>query len=192
NLNSTLATDRNGNQISVTGGGVFTDTLGTTALTMSGTAPNPITFTYTAPSGTNVAYTVKYTTFSIQTNFGCSGITEYGTNGTATANLISEIDLPDYNPTTNPNSRYVFAYEPTPGHSGFVTGRLASVTLPAGGTISYSYSGGNNGIICADGSTATLTRTTPDGAWTYAQVKGSGSASTTTITDPQNNQTVIQ
>jgi RHS repeat-associated protein len=190
-LGSTLATDRNGNEISVNSNGVFTDTLGTTVLTMSGTAPNPVTFTYTAPSGANVAYTVKYASYPIQTNFGCSGITEYGTNGTTTANLISEIDLPDV--SVVPNDRYTFNYEATPGHSGFVTGRLASFTLPTGGTVSYTYSGGSSGhITCADGSAATITRTTPDGTWTYAQVKGTGAASTTTITDPQNNQTAIQ
>jgi RHS repeat-associated protein len=64
--------------------------------------------------------------------------------------------------------------------------------LPTGGTITYTYSGGNNGINCIDGSTATLTRATPDGTWTYAQVKGSGAASTTTVTDPQGNVTTIQ
>jgi RHS repeat-associated protein len=39
-----------------------------------------------------------------------------------------------------------------------------------------------------------LQRTTPDagGVWTYAQVKDAGAASTTTVTDPSGNQTVIQ
>ena len=98
----------------------------------------------------------------------------------------------------NSNDKYTFSYEVTPGdtHSPhYVTGRLASVTLPTGGTITYAYSGGGsgvNGISCADGSAATLTRTTPDGTWTYAQVKGTAPASTTTITDPQGNNTVIQ
>ncbi len=184
------STDRNGNQVNVNGSGVFTDTLGTTALTVagSGTPISPMTFTYTAPSGASAAYTVRYTTYTVQTNFGC-GIVEYP----ATSNsLVSEIDLPDYNPSTNPNSKYTFAYEQTPGVPANVTGRLKSVTLPTGGTITYNYTGGNNGIICADGSTATLTRTTPDGTWTYAQVKNAGAASTTTVTDPQGNVTQIQ
>jgi hypothetical protein len=47
-------TDRNGNQISASGTGVFTDTLGTTVLTVSGVAPSNTTFTYTAPSGAEV------------------------------------------------------------------------------------------------------------------------------------------
>lgn len=179
-------TDRNGNQISSNSSNVFTDTLGQTALTLagSGTPSSPFTFTYTAPSGAAAAYTMKYITYSIQTNFGCSGITDYGTNGTTTANLVSEIDLPD-------GSKYTFSYEATPGHSGFVTGRPASVTLPTGGTISYSYSGGNNGINCSDGSTATLTRTTPDGTWTYAHSPQS-TWWITTVTDPQGNQSVLQ
>ena len=176
-------TDRNGNQITVSSNGVFTDTLGTTALTVagSGTPISPLTFTYVAPSGVNAAFTMNYSAYNVKTNFGCSGINEYPANGVS---LVSSITLPD-------NSSYSFTYEQTPGFSGYVTGRLASVTLPTGGTISYSYSGGNNGITCADGTTATLTRTTPDGAWTYAHTE-SGTAWTTTVTDPQNNQTAIQ
>ena len=176
------AIDRNGNEITVSGG-VFTDTLGTTALTVagSGTPSSPMTFTYTAPSGANAAYTIRYTAYTVQTKFNCSGISEYGPTSN---NLVSEIDLPD-------GSKYSFAYEPTPGVSGKVTGRLASVTLPTGGTLSYSYSGGGtgvNGISCADGSGATITRTTPDGTWTYAHSE-SGAAWNTLITDPQGNQT---
>lgn len=183
------ATDRNGNQISVSGTGVFTDTLGTTVLTVSGTAPNPLTFTYTASSGASATFTMSYLTRTVKTNFGCSGIAEYGPTSLS---LVDKITLPN-------GSFYQFTYEPTPGFAGDVTGRLASVTLPTGGTISYAYSGGtgtnSSGVMCVDGSTAGLTRTTPDGVWTYSQVKGTGAASTTTITDPTTptaNQTVIQ
>ncbi|HXJ43487.1 MAG TPA: hypothetical protein VNH18_29665, partial [Bryobacteraceae bacterium] len=118
----------------------------------------------------------------MKTNFGCSGISEYVATSSS---LVDRVTLPD-------NSYYQFNYEGTPGYSGDVTGRLASVTLPTGGTISYTYSAGNNGITCADGSAATLTRTTPDTAggnpWTYAHSE-SGTAWTTLITDPQGNQT---
>lgn len=195
-------TDRNGNQIT-SGNGVYTDTLGTTGLTVAGQAPNNTTFSYTAPSGASASYTMKYTTYSIQTNFGCTGIVDYGTNGTTTASLVSEIDLPDI--TVNPNDKYTFTYEPTPGHSGFVTGRLKSGTLPTGGNITYTYTGGSSGnITCADGSTAGLSRILSDGAnwsatWTYVRTAGTGAAYTTTITDPERdtlapngNDTVIQ
>ena len=92
NGGSATATDRNGNQISVTGG-VFTDTLGTTALTVSGSGSpsSPVTFAYTAPSGANAAYTMKYTSFTIQTKFNCSGISEYTASNVS---LVTEIDLP--------------------------------------------------------------------------------------------------
>jgi len=177
--------DRNGNQISVSSSGVFTDTLGQTALTIagSGTPTSPFTYTYPAPSGANAVYTEKYTSQTIKTNFGCSGITEYTASSVP---LVSEIDLPD-------GTKYMFTYEPTPGTPGDVTGRIASVTLPTGGEITYAYSGGSNGIVCADGSTATLTRTTPDtgaDSWTYAHSE-TGTAWTTTITDPQSNKTVL-
>jgi RHS repeat-associated protein len=176
--------DRNGNQISFNGA-TFTDTLGTVALSLAGsrTPASPWTLTYTAPSGANATYTVRYSALTVQTAFACSGVTEFGPT---TKNLITEIDLPDI--SVNPTSKYSFTYEQTPGVPANVTGRLASVTLPTGGTISYSYSGGSNGIVCADGSAATLTRTTPDGTWTYAHSE-SGTAWTTLITDPQNNQT---
>ncbi len=119
-------TDRNGNFISVDGSGHFYDTLSSTIAALTVAAPAPpssTTFTYTAPSSVSATYTMKYTTYTVQTNFGCSNITDYGTNGTTTASLVSEIDLPDYNATTNPNSRYTFTYEATPSHSGNVTHR---------------------------------------------------------------------
>ena len=192
---STTVTDRNGNQITVTsnnGTYTFTDTLGQTALTVTGTAPSPVTFSYTAPSGGTASYTVKYSSYNVQTKFGCSTVTDYGTNGTTTANLVSEIDLPD-------SSKYTFQYESTPGVTGFVTGRLASVTLPTGGTISYTYTGGSSGhITCTDGSASGFQRHTPDTGtsafWNYMRTPETGAASLTTVTDPtpQANQTLFQ
>jgi RHS repeat-associated protein len=180
-----ISTDPNGNQITLNSSGQFFDTLSSTTpvITVAGVAPSNTTFTYTPPSGTNIAYTMKYSSQTVRTSFGCSGIAEFGPT---TENLVSEIELPD-------GTAYTFQYEQTPGYSTDVTGRLASVTLPTGGTISYTYTGGSNGIVCTDGSAATLTRSTPDtGAnyWTYAHSE-SGTAWTTTVTDPQGNQTVM-
>jgi RHS repeat-associated protein len=182
------ATDRNGNQISVNSSGVFTDTLGTTALTVAGTAPSNTTFTYNTPTGGPTPKTMSYKAYTVKTNFGCSGIAEYGPTSNS---LVDRITLPD-------GSYYQFNYEPTPGFSGDVTGRLASVTFPTGSTIFYTYTGSNNGIVCSDGSAPGLTRATPYGTWTYTRSIGSGAASTTTITapgliyDPAANQTKIQ
>jgi RHS repeat-associated protein len=196
-LGSAYAVDRNGNEITVTGGTstTFTDTLGTTALTISGsgTASSPLQLQYPAPGGAT-SYQINYTNYTVATNFGISGIGEY--KSTAAVPLITSIVLPD-------GSQYVFQYEATPSapasgactpYSGTTctTARLASVQYPTGGVITYSYSGGNNGVL-SDGSAATLTRAvSPGGTWTYAQVKGSGAASTTTVTDPQGNVTTIQ
>ena len=191
---SGTVTDANGNRVTTTFDGTatttFTDTLGTTALTVVAPAPpSSANYTYAGPSG-NQTFVVKYTPKTVQTNFGCSNVTEYGATST---NLITEIDLPDV--AVHPNDKYTFSYEATNGYPGSVTGRLASVTLPTGGTISYSYSGGSNGIICADGSTATLTRVVNDNngnnsTWTYVHSEN-GAAWTTNITDPQNNPTLM-
>jgi len=183
-MQNSIVKDRNGNEVA--GDYTLADTLSSTTpvLTIS-TSGNPVTYTYTAPSGQQASVKANYQSFTVRTNFGCSGVTEYGPTSQG---LVTEIDLPDWNATTNPNSKYTFTYEATPGYSGDVTGRLASITLPTGGTITYSYSGPNNGITCADGSISTLTRTTPDGTWTYAHSE-SGSAWSTLITDPQANQT---
>jgi RHS repeat-associated protein len=186
---SAISTDRNGNEISVSGtssSATFTDTLNTAAVTVAGTATqaSPLTFTYAAPSAQAV-YTMKFTVQTVQTKFGCS-VADYGPTAN---NIVSEIDLPD-------GSKYSFTYETTPGDTHnppYVTGRPKSVTLPTGGQITYAYTGGSTGhISCSDGSSSGFTRTTPDGMWTYAQVKGAGAASTTTVTDPQNNVTTIQ
>jgi RHS repeat-associated protein len=164
-------TDANGNQISVNSSGVFEDTLGTTALTVAGTAPSPTTFTYTGPAG-SAAYTMKYGTYNIKTNFGCSGIAEYSANSVY---LVSSVELPD-------GTSYSFSYET---NGSFYTGRLASVTLPTGGSISYSYTGGSHGIECADGSNAGLTRTvSPGGEWQYGRTQVSGNHWQTKVTTP--------
>ena len=177
--NNTSRTDSNGNQLTAaTSGGIttFTDTLGLTALTLSGG-----TLTYTGPSNVSEQVVQTFTPKTVQTNFGCSGVTEFPAT---TVNLTTRISLPD-------GSSYQFTYEPTPGFPNSTTGRIKSVTLPTGGTINYTYTGANHGIICADGSTAGLTRQTPDGSWTYSR-SGSGQAWTTTVTDPQSNTTTYK
>jgi hypothetical protein len=151
------STDRNGNEITSSGSGTYTDTLGKTALSISGYAPGNTTMSYTNPSSGSSTYTVSYSAYNIKTNFGCSGVSEYSASS---AYLVNQIELPD-------GRLYSFTYEPTPGYPGYYTGRPVSVTLPTGGSVSYTYPGSNNGINCADGSAAGLTRTTPDGEWTY-------------------------
>ena len=175
-------TDPNGNTISetTTNGHVFTDTLGMSVLTVAGSAPK-ITYTYTGPetsqnpNGTPETVTVNYSSYTVASNFGCSGINEYPPTAN---NLISSIGLPD-------GTAYGFKYELTPGSqfqgTGDVTGRISEIDLPTGGSIKYQYSGGCGGSYG-------LTRTTLDGTWTYSL---SYASSITTVQDPAGNQTLI-
>ena len=186
------SSDRNGNEITATNG-VYTDTLNTTALTVVAGSSNVSLF-YAAPSG-QATYAVSTKSYTVRTNFGCNGVTEYNTARTIQNNLVDRVTLPD-------GSYYQFYYETTyqDTHAPHdVTARIASVTLPTGGTISYVYATGGtgvNGISCSDGTATTVVRTTPDtgsNSWTYArtQVGGAGTHWQTTITDPTSNQTVI-
>jgi hypothetical protein len=181
-VGSGTRTDRNGNQISTSTGNSFTDTLGMTALTVSGGAPNPQVFTYTTTTGTAASVTINYAPYTVQTNFACSGTNEFPLTS---ASLVSSVVYPN-------GSTFAFTYEPTPGNGANVTGRIKSITLPTGATITYTYTGGSNGITCADGSAAGLTRLTSDGTTTYVR-SGSGTAWTTTFTDAAapGNQTTI-
>jgi len=183
---SYYAFDANGNKITVSSG-AYTDTLGQTALTVAGSAPNNTTLTYTPPAGGNAIYTVSYKGYTVKTAFQCSGINDY--TSSSTVYLVDKITLPD-------STYYQLAYESTPGYNDgvHVTARIAKVTLPTGGNVQYQYTGTHNGINCSDGSAAGLTRTvgTSGPQWTYARTQGSGNAWTTTVTDPNNNQTVIQ
>ena len=185
--------DRNGNTITVNSTGQFFDTLNSSnavlSVTGSGTAASPLKFTYTSSTGVATSVTMNFTNYTVATNFAVPQVPgEY--KSSAAVPLVSSIVLPD-------NSQYSFTYEATPGsctpYSGTtcVTARIKTITLPTGGPITYSYSGGNNGIL-SDGSTATLTRATPDGTWIYAQAKNTAPATTTTVSDPANNQTTIQ
>jgi RHS repeat-associated protein len=190
--------DRNGNQISLNYK-TFTDSVG--AKVLIGNAPAPpaaTTWSYTPPSMTGTSGTVSVTksfkTYTVQTNFGCSGIKDYGSaQSPKNIPLVDRVTLPD-------GSFYQFYYEQTVGAAtGTVTGRLASVTLPTGGIIRYTYSSNSpqfNGISCVDGSALGLQRNTPDGNWSYSIVSPSPlyndpATKQVTIVDPQNNTTVM-
>lgn len=177
--------DNNGNYIS---GAV--DTLGYTAMVVGGqTPPTPVTYKYTSPTDSYPAatatYTVKYdSTKTIQTAFGCAPTVN--DVQITHVNLVSEIDLPDYG--SNSASKYLFTYEQTPGWgTSYTTGRLHSVTLPTGGSITYTY----GSVNCADGTPLSITRQTSDGGTTtYARSNSSGPW-ITTIQNPLNEFTTI-
>jgi hypothetical protein len=151
-------------------------------------AANPVNFTCTAPDPNSLcataSVTVSYAPYLIKTNFGCS-FAEYNTTPDS---LVDRVTLPN-------GEFYRFEYERTPGFPSTVTGRVASITLPSGETIAYEYSAGGsgvNGITCADGSGASLTRISTKGAWKFERVRVTATESSTTITDPKGNQTFVQ
>ena len=180
-------TDTNGNIIT-NSGGVITDTLGVAELKIAGggspTSPSTLTYPVAnqANSATSATVSIVYKAYTVQTNFKCSGIVD---QGATSVNLVDHITLPD-----SAASTYTFTYEATSGVSGAVTGRLASIKLPTGGTISYTYYGGTNGIVCADGTVPGLNRVTTDGTRTYQRAGAGTNAYTTTVTDEKINQTL--
>ena len=155
--------DVSGNTLSSTGGpslfatGVVTDTLGVAEITVSNTS-SATTYTYPTATGT-ASIVVSYTGYTVQTDFGCSNINEFGPE--TGVNFPTSIDLPD-------GSSYSLTYESQV--SGTITGRIASVTYPTGELVSYAYTGPNNGINCTDGSAAGLTKTvTGDAVYQYTR-----------------------
>ena len=180
--NATI-TDSNGNQLtsSVSGSIVtFTDTLATTVMTVDSTNPSAVKYSYTGPDGSAASITVNYSTYTVATNFRVTGIAEYPAT---LKSLPSSITFPD-------SSSYQFTYEATPAMTGDITGRLASITLPTGGQVSYAYDytqvglpGGINGT----GTTVGFTRSAGGNSWKYTM----GRVGLTTVTDPTGNQTVF-
>jgi RHS repeat-associated protein len=211
---ATIITDRNGNTESLNfQSSSATDTIGVTTLTTSNTTDsfgNTIStaYTYPAPGNTTASVVVNFKVYPrVASGFGCANINEYSISGagiqqTGGVPLVDNIVLPD-------GSMYKFQYEPTPSSSpvwvsGAVTGRLQSVTLPTGSTVTYGYPGPNGGVSCIDGTTLRLTRTTSDGTSAYSRSVNSTTAfcsggvcyqqqlsEVVTATDAQGNQAVI-
>jgi len=181
---NTSITDANGNMITSSGGSSFTDTLGVTALTISGSSPRVFTYPVTLQSdaATSASTSISYHTYTIRTNFQCPGITEYGST---TADLIDRITYAD-------GSYYAFTYEGTPGATdGAVTARIGSITLPTGGTISYSYTAGCGAGITPSGTVGNLWRTTADGLRVYGTAGINSNATQTNLQDEKGNQTAF-
>ncbi len=185
------ASDANGNYITKTVISStetdWTDSVGNTALKIiyspSQTAPTTIQYKFLDGTGASnyQTITLKLQPYSIKTVFGCS-IGEYS----GTANLPYELDIPSPN-GGGTNLTYKFTYEGTPNNSGYYTGRLLKVALPAGGSYEYDYpqTASPYGINCADGTTVNVNRKVSDGTntatWNYVR---NVSAGTTTMTTP--------
>lgn len=166
--------DSNGNTYFANG----QDTSGTVPLTVTGLSGTgvtgtTVTYTYKDANGTSQNVVVTFGYFNIQTAFGSNDYTK------SNAKLPVTITYPD--------GTYTISYEPTPGYAGYTTARVASIQLPTGGTVSYSY--GSSAPSTFDGSIPSLTRTTTDGTTTFTRTT-SNQASQYDI--PQSAQLVVQ
>jgi len=186
---TSTAVDVNGNYITKTVVSStetdWTDSVGNKALKVlyspNNTNPTQIQYKFLDGTGANNYQTITLTLTStnVKTAFGCTGVSEYS----GTVNLPTELDILTPGGAT---LKYLFAYEPTPGNSGYYTGRITKVTLPTGGYYEYSYPGTNDSIDCSDGTTVSLNRTVNDGTnsatWNFVR---NLSGSSTTLTTPQ-------
>src|SRR5579859_2002967 len=171
-------TDSNGNQITVQAGATttYTDTVGT-AFQVSGGFANAQhqVFNYQDSNGNQQGVNIQYGTLTWQP---------------CPATLPTSGNFPQSITYADGNSMQ-FGYEINPSNSAVITGRLASVKLRTGATISLSYTvPQTKPPVCFNPGLTGLTVTTSDGTWTFQKTKGTGGASTTTVTDPQGNQTV--
>ncbi|HXE90757.1 MAG TPA: hypothetical protein VNK82_07325, partial [Terriglobales bacterium] len=184
--NPSSAEDPNGNKI--TTGSSYTDTLGrviparvsTTNLTNcpSGTLDAEL-WNLPAPSGGTATLKFCFKSFSLQTSFGASGVQE----GTASPRLLWAVVLPDL-------TKWLFNYN--------TYGDLTSITLPTGGTITYSW-GNASFSSCVEPATpksrVVLSRTlnANDGSgaktWSYTWGSAIGGDDVNVVTDPDGNDT---
>jgi len=183
-ITPTSRTDTNGNTISINPATRhFTDTLGDDNLDIDSAGLIYSWKDVSASSTDDQNTTITKTSTNVATNFGCTGITDTSANGISLATSV-----------TLPIGSLSWTFEATYNKSGYYTGRLGGLTLPAGGSITYSYSGGNHGIDCTYQVPPQLTRVTSDGTTTYtwAAVNNGGGnwGNTTTVVDNGSNETV--
>jgi hypothetical protein len=184
NVTNTSITDSNGNDISLAPStGIYTDTLGMTALTYTTTSSTQEA-TWTDTNGNSQNSKVADTTgLTVRTNFGCAGITDFPAT---TESLPTSISFPD---TTSLG----LAYEGTNGYSGDYTGRISQITLRTGSTINFNYnpnSSLNDGMNCTALIPNALTVHTSDGTISYSLASFSSSGSTVQKLDIGKNKTM--
>jgi RHS repeat-associated protein len=171
-------TDRNGNYISSSVNGPetdWTDSAGRLALKVI-TGTSSIQYKFLDPSGAYQTTTLNLQNLNVKTNFGCAGVTEY----TGTASVPQSLILPN-------GQQYSFTYESYVQNSTtYYTGRLQRVTFPTIGYHEFDYTGANDGINCADGTTLSMNKVVSDGTntatWNYVR---NTTNLTTTITTPK-------
>ncbi len=184
-VNTTDTSDTNGNLVTnstasscstlLGRGSCFVDTTGNPVLASDGDYANPnapIHYYYLDNSGTKQTVTVTYSTFTIQTNFGVSGVSEFGPQQHT---LPTSIAYPD--------GTYRITYEPTPGYPSSTTARVASLTLPTGAVIRYTYPGANGSSV-GDGTLNAVNRSDSNGTIIFTRTEPTSTSARTNISYP--------
>lgn len=155
--------------------GTFVDPLSSNPFIATKSAPIPSGFSqsysYTDATGATQKVVVTYATTTVKTNFGCTQFPDYP---------ATSVYMPVTIALPGTNGSYGITYEATgSAYPGDVTGRIASITYPSGGSVSYAYSGGTgsaNGYDCIAQIAPTIVVTTNDNngnveQWTYISTK---------------------
>ena len=144
-------TDKNGNTLQLNSNGQFTDTTNAVVLTESlgyGYNGND-KYTYNDSSGNPQMIKVEYTNETQETNWGCGiDISPHSVQ------MPTTVSFPD-------GTSLGISYETTPGDThnpNYVTGRIASLTLPTSGVVTFTYTGGVNGMSCTTGTAPVFSR----------------------------------
>jgi RHS repeat-associated protein len=191
--------DVNGNVISTSTCGSncisYTDPTGTSPMSQTvtydstGSQITSAVHTWIDAAGNPRSYSINYTAYSVRTNFGCPAglFPQDGAGGG-----------PNYYPSSisTPEGNYTITYEATPNNPGWITGRIAKIVFPSGASIQYTYTGGNNGLVCTSTGSGlrvpVLTRivTGSDGVARTWKYDTASLTNATVVTDPSGNDTV--
>ena len=172
--------DSNGNSMSQSSNvnPVYTDSLGLTALTSTYVSTTSSNISWTDVNGNTQQIALTDTPLYPSTAFGCPS-PNLDWTGTAQLSLLTKAAYPN-------GTSLGIGYEQTPNKtSAYTTGRIASLSLRTGGSVSFSYSG----FDCTYLEPTTMKRTTSDGTWTYTWAHVT-QGNTTTVVDPAGNTVV--
>jgi RHS repeat-associated protein len=166
----------------------FFDTLGAEVMTVNANAAGQLG--WFDVNGGNPTESQTFTSATLKTSFGCSGKADYPATAYA-GGLTTDISFPD-------STNLALGWEHNQVTTADYTGRLAKITLRAGGTITYNYNPSNAGapynLNCTYLVPNSMTRTTSDGTTKYTWAptnNGSGNwGNTTVVTDNVGNQAI--
>lgn len=190
--------DSNGNYLGLaTAGslvfpGVWDPVIDTVGRTVVNTVQNgnPTILAARNSQGTTSTYVINMDNVPVKTAFGQSGITECTTN--CVVEVITSINLPD-------GTSYSFQYDcdSSSGHSACNSsagqsayyGTLTSMTMPTGGTVTYTYSNFNDALGSA--SRWLTSKYSYSGYWSYTPTVTGGASQNVTVVKPDYSQELV-